>query len=105
VRLQLGLDGLVGELEADEALDLRDGVGHVRADLVLAGLAERALVADEAHDARVQALRALVQDHVDAALLGLRDDAGLRAQRHADHGDGHLRPLTRKEPYNTWPGR
>jgi hypothetical protein len=33
VRLELGLDSVVIEAEADEALDLRDRVGHVGADL------------------------------------------------------------------------
>jgi hypothetical protein len=64
IRLDLG----VGELAADEALGIEDGVGGVHGDLVLGGITDQALGVGEGDEGRGGAVPLVVGDDLDAVI-------------------------------------
>ena len=85
IALQLG----VGELAAEQALDLRDGVLGVHGGGRGARRADEPLLVPEADDGGCLALGLLVEDHVDAALPRDCHDAALIAE--VESHNAHLR--------------
>lgn len=88
---ELVLELWVGEIEADEALDVGDGGPRVHGGGGGAGGTDEALLLAEGDDGGVLAVGFFVQNDVDAAVLNHRDDAVVIADVEAD--DDHRFPL------------
>jgi hypothetical protein len=68
-RARTGLGRRVGELAADEALGVEDGVLRVHRGLVLGGVADHALRLREGDERRGGAVTLVVGDDLDAVIL------------------------------------
>ena len=85
--LLVGLDGLVGEVTADETLHVEDGVGRVDSGLILRGISDETVaVLHEGDVGGGDTVTLVVGNDLDAAVLENTDAGVGRAKVDADDG-------------------
>mmetsp|Transcript_28196 Transcript_28196/g.62792 ORF Transcript_28196/g.62792 Transcript_28196/m.62792 type:complete len:249 (-) Transcript_28196:81-827(-) len=83
--LLIGLDGLVGEVAADQTLNVEDGVGGVDGGLVLGGIADQTVAVVHKGDVRGSDAVTLIVGHdLDAAILEHTDARVRRTEINTD---------------------